>query len=512
MRSGLIVLAVMLSFARAGTCVALPLSDYRTPASDLIELFVSGSSAQDGTLERLSRLFCTADSLDIYRADNVRLIFCRLRGGVRGLAGFTAGQKVAIHKSSIGGSGNGVGPLIERSVVNFLNVGDLRSNEQQRCPAERRVMHGAEDELIAYIEHVCSNPTPEAHVPDAGISDVEPQFFLEAYHLASNAVDVLSIHNANAFIFGIPVSLNLRDALQAARFSREDGCNPSNPHYLDVIEAPPGNRVQRGESEGCMPSLSRAQLSGIFSGTLAEWSQIVTAQGLALASRNPRNGQTGAPPGVTPPSNDRVYVCRRVPTSGTQAAYEMFFLNRRCTAGAGSFVDGGDNVFEGAVTSDVENCLSQLHDRNVWAVGMLTTESVESIKRDHWRFIKMDGVAPTLLNTFNGRWPFFVEQSYQWRGEHSEQPLQGPKLALMAQIGLHLGDPAIIRDLNQGFHHAWGSAGMMALSDPGLNAPPTPRPGHPVDSGMLDRSPVLAVRHAGSNCSAVVAQYPTLLP
>lgn len=511
MRTSLLAL-IMMSVDLAGTCDALPLSDYRAPSSDLLELFVSGSSAQDATLERLSRLFCAADSLDVYRADNVRLIFCRLRGGPGGLTGFAAGQKVAIHKSSIGGSGGGVGPLIQRSVVNFLNVTDIRTHEEQRCPADRRTMFGAEGALVAYIEHQCSNPNPDTHVPDAGISDVEPRFFLDAYHLAPNAVDVLSAHNANAFIFGIPVSLNLRDALQAARFSREDGCNPSNPHYLDLVEAPPGNRVRRGESEACMPSLSRAQLSGIFAGAVADWSEIVTSQGFPLASRNPRTRQISGPPGVTPPSDDRVYVCRRVATSGTQAAYEMFFLNRRCTPGVASFVDGGDNVFEGSVTSDVESCLSRLHDRNVWAVGMLTTESVESIKRDYWRFIKMDGVAPTLLNTFNGRWPFFVEQSYQWRGERSEQPLQGPKLALMAQIGLHLGDPAIIRDLNQGFRHAWGSAGMMALSDPGLNAPSTPRPGHPVDAAVLDRNPVLAVRHDTNNCSAVVAQYPTLLP
>lgn len=511
MRTGFVALGLLALVCFPRDALTLPLTEYR-PGDDMLELFVSGSSAQDNTLQRLFRLICMSGSLDVYRADGVRLFFCRLQGGARGLPSFTEGRKVAFQKSSIGGSGGGVGPLIQRVPVNFLNVADIRAHQEQRCPANRRELHATEGDLIAYIEHECTNPNPDPHVPDAGISDVEPQFFLDSYHLALNAVDVLSVHNANAFIFGIPVSLALRDALQAAHFSRQDPCHPANPHYEDLVEGSSGTRVKRGESEACMPSLSRAQLSGIFAGKLADWSEIVTAQGFPLASRNPRTGQVSAAPGIKAPSDDRVYVCRRVATSGTQAAYEMFFLNRRCTGGVTPFIASGDNVFEGSVTSDVESCLGRLSDRNVWAVGILTTESVEWIGRDKWRFIKMDGVAPTLLNTFNGRWPFFVQQSYQWRGEQSELPLRGPKLALMAQIGQRLGDPAIVRDLNQGFRHAWGNAGVMALSDSGMNAPLRPRPGHPVDAGMLDDNPVLAVRHDTNNCSAVLAQYPTVLP
>jgi hypothetical protein len=514
MRIGLVALCLLALVGLPRVGCGLPLTEYRAGPGpgDTLELFVSGSSAQDSTLQRLFRLICMPGSLDVYRVDGARLFFCNLRGGAEGLSGFAAGQKVAFHKSSVGGSGGGVGPLIQRTPVNFLNVADLRSQQEQRCPASRREVHAAEGALIAYTEYGCSNPNPDAHIPDAGISDVEPQFFLDAYHLAPNAVDVLSVHNANAFIFGIPVSLNLRDALQSAHFSQRDVCHPNNPHHADLVEGNGGLRVKRGESEACMPSLSRAQLSGMFAGTLADWSEIVTARGVPLASRDPNTRQMFAPAGVTAPSDDRVYVCRRVATSGTQAAYEMFFLNRRCTAGVTPFITSGDNVFEGSVTSDVQSCLSQLSDRNVWAVGILTTESVEAIGKDKWRFIKMDGVAPTLLNTFNGRWPFFVEQSYQWRAEQSELPLRGPKLALMSQIGLRLGNPGIIRDLNHGFRHAWGSAGAMALSDPGVNAPPMPRPGHPVDAGMLYDNPVLAVRHDTHNCSAILAQFPTELP
>ena len=184
---------------------------------------------------------------------------------------------------------------------------------------------------IAYNEYECTNPTPDPEIPDAGISDVEPRFFLDTYHLAPNAVDVLSVHNANAFIFGVPVTLKLRDALQSARFAKDDACNPANPRYAQLVEVGRGTRFKRGETEACMPSLSRAQLAGIFAGTVTDWGHIVNAQGYALTAKNQRTGQMISPPGVRPPSDGQVYICRRVPTSGTQAAFEMFFLNERCT-------------------------------------------------------------------------------------------------------------------------------------------------------------------------------------
>jgi hypothetical protein len=493
---------------------ALPLREYQAQKGDTLDLYVAGSSAQDNTLQRLFRVLCEPGSLDVYRASGgaVRTMFCRTRSGPGALPGMAPGQKIALHKSSISGSGSGVGPLIQRTPVEFLNVPDLREHFEERCAPAHATTHPPEGQLIAYSEYECQNPSPAAQIPDAGISDVEPRMFLNAYHLAPEAIDVLSVHNANAFIFGIPVSLGLRDALQAARFPREDACNPANPGYSELVATAGGARVKRGETEACMPSLTRAQLAGVYAGTLKDWGQIVNPQGYPLAARSQPGGHIAAPPGVRAPSDEHVYICRRVDTSGTQAAYEMFFLNQRCTSGVRPFLASGTNVFQGSVSSDVENCLNQLDQKNVWAVGILSTENVESLKDDRWRFIKMDGVAPTLINTYNGRWPFFVEQSYQWRNEHVEQPLQGLKLVLMAQIGQKLGDPAIIRDLDRGFRHAWGSAGVMALSDGSLSAPPRPAPGRPVDQAALDEMPILAVRHDSNNCSAVVAEYPTTLP
>jgi len=494
---------------------ALPLSDYHARNDDTLDLFVSGSSAQDNTLEQLFRFICEPNSLDIYRSNggNVRLLFCRTRtaAGAGAVTGLTAGQKIAFHKSSIGGSGSGVGPLIQLVAVDFLNVADLRAHFDERCPAEKRKWNAAEGTLSAYMVFDCLNPTPAREVPDVGISDVEPRFFLDQYHLAPGAVDSLKVTPVNAFIFGVPVNLSLRNALQAARFPRADPCNPANPHYADVVMGDSNTRTTRGETERCMPGLTRAQVTGIFAGTLLDWGQVLTPTGYPLASKNPKTGQVSAPAGLVAPSDERIYVCRRVDTSGTQASYEMFFLNQRCSAGVHPFIKSGPNVFMGSGTADVKACLNELDQEKRWAVGIMSTENVASSADDRWRFIKMDGVAPTLFNTYSGRWPFFVEQSYQWRSEHSERALAGPKLGFMAQIAFQLKNPMIVHTINRDFRHAWGNAGVMALSGDWV-APPRVSPGKPVDAAAIAEHPVLAVTHEGNNCGAVLAEYPTTMP
>lgn len=52
----------------------------------------------------------------------------------------------------------------------------------------------------------------------------------------------------------------------------------------------------------------------------------------------------------------------------------------------------------------------------------------------------------------------------------------------------------------------------MALGNKQMSEPPRPLPGKPVDQATLDDNPTLAVKHDSNNCSAVVADYPTVLP
>jgi len=518
--------STILGLLTIGVASALPLTAYHARPGDTLDIFVSGSSAQDNALERLFRLQCAPDSLDIYRAGgNQRVFFCSFEGrevdeqGVVRGAVFEGGRKVAFHKSSVGGSGYGVGPVVQRTSVQFVNMADLKRHADERCVPSKRSRRPADPPFDGYVEHVCVNPKPLSMVPDAGVSDVEPRIFAGNFGFSPERLGELTVRSANAFVFGIPVTLNLRDALQAAQFDEGSPCHPAHPDYARPVATAPGIEgtpaTTHAESEACMPGLTRAQLAGLFAGTLTDWRLVVNARGYPLAAANAATGAIDTPPGVTPPADTRPYLCRRWITSGTQASYEMFFLNQRCAPGVDEFVEASATTSLGTGTSNVKSCLNDRHEKNLWAVGIFSTENVPDPGRAHWRFIKMDRVAPTLLNTFNGRWPFFVEQTIQWRNDKSERPLSGERLTLMDHISRQAGRPEIIRALNLAFVHPFGDAGVMALNTNG-HRPPVPTPEHPVTAAVVAENPVLPLTRASlgspNNCNPPLVVYPTPAP
>jgi hypothetical protein len=296
-----LALSCALGFGSDG-CQALALGEYQAKPGDTLDLYVAGSWAQDNTLQQLLQLICETDSLDVYRAPGryVRLFFCRMKSSQASLAGLPPGQKIAFHKSSIAGGGSGVGPLIQRTPVEFLNVEDLRDHLDDRCPAASRMKHAGQGDLSGFTEYECLNPTPRFEVPDVGMSDVEPKFFLNPFGLGPSALEALSVHHPSALIYGVPVSLGLRNALQSARFAKSQPCNPANPHYAERVAAGHGSHVARGETEECMPGLSRVQLAGVFSGALTDWGQIINPEGYPLAAEH--GGQSGGIRDVFPQS------------------------------------------------------------------------------------------------------------------------------------------------------------------------------------------------------------------
>jgi hypothetical protein len=92
----------------------------------------------------------------------------------------------------------------------------------------------------------------------------------------------------------------------------------------------------------------------------------------------------------------------------------------------GSDLKGGDanelvrvanpagNVSAGTGTGDVRDCLDAHERFNRWAVGILSTENIGNNGNREFRYVKVDGLAPTLLNAHAGRWTHASERSMQW--------------------------------------------------------------------------------------------------
>jgi hypothetical protein len=469
-----------------------------TPAPQ-IELFISGSSAQDQALENLIRLtsglpgapaLCEPGSLDIYRGSlrgtANRVFYCRSSHEVNGVA---PGMRLAVYKSS-GGSGEGVDPVAAATPLPFLDLAKLPHSPA--CEKGQAVRATAD--FAAYTNHTGCDDAARMARPRAGLSDVNPEL-VGAAHVP------LTVRAQNQVVWGLPVSKNLRNALQTIQGL--------------VRSSVPHDDPQR-DLEETMPSLLRAQVAALFSGAIKSWDEFYDSNGTPLTQSSllapgpPRDPDAaGASPGAyrpDPASGATVYVCRRIEASGTQAAYEVHYLRARCEADAPAFVAptdgsnltaGGDvrrlvrvarpagNVFAGVGTADVRDCLDAHTQFNRWAVGLLSTENVGNNGSRKFRYVKVDGVAPTLLNAHLGRWPHVTEQSMQWRKSYDAELGSTAEGRILSFIATNLGLPRVISALNSGFVHSWGQGGYLA---PATSSFPAPKP--PVTADALRLNPV----------------------
>jgi hypothetical protein len=458
-----------------------------TPAPQ-IELHLSGSSAQDEALENLVRLsgavagtsnLCEPGTLDIYRGSingiSNRVFYCT---STRSVPGMAPGLRVAIYKSS-GGSGEGVTPVSAATAVRFIDLG--------RLPASPSCITGeaarATADFAAYANHTHCDGEGKLVVPRAGLSDVNPE-------LVGGVTAPLTVRPQNQIVWGLPVSKNLRNALQTVQ-----GLVRSTVPHDDPSR----------DSEEAMPSLARAQVASLFSGAIKSWDAFYDSKGTRLTQSSllapgpPADpDMSGASPGAYLPDRataSTIYICRRIAASGTQAAYEVHYLRARCEADAPGFLkpnDGSDlnvggdanrlvriahpagNVFAGLGTADVRECLDAHAQFNRWAIGILSTESVGNNGNRKFRFVKVDGAAPTLLNAYLGRWPHVTEQSMQWRKSFDSALGTTPAGRILSFIATNLGMPRVIAALNSGFVHPWGQGGYLAPASSGFPAPPPP--------------------------------------
>lgn len=440
-------LSVAVSAAMISTS-AFALAPTETPD---IEIFMSGASAQDKGIAALFQDLCVTGTLDVYKdvANPAKpgkahsAFFCNIDSTkVAGLS--TTNPKVLFHKRSAGGSAQGVNPVIDEQAIDAMVINN--GNCTNTAPGEYQCTIGAAGDLVPVIS-------------DAGVSDVNPEMFV-GENTPAGSVDVdattvaskMTVKGAAALVFGVPVTTTLRNALQEAQFGVADACVGS-------------------DTEACMPNLTSNQVASIISGSVKSWSDF-TVGGTPLTSI-----------ATTTPSSTDVTVCRRTNGSGTQAQMNAKFLNYPCTAGAQEPAATGSpffgpNIILNSGSGDVTLCLNDKNNgtnlsgtnftsQTAWAVGVQSTEKNADLG-DDFRFIKIDGYAPTLENAAAGRYSDVVEQTFQWR-KSGALPLTGDKLTIVDTIASNASAPSILATkLNTKFNHTFGQAGYLALSTNGF--------------------------------------------
>lgn len=496
-----------------------------TPA-DTYEIYLSGASALDNNIERLatSTTIVAAERL----CDNTQPVFklqdqnggasqkafyCTLNPLNPQLVGLAGGKtNVLIYKRNEGGSAMGVAPIIDdakglaAASIEFLNIDPSICDVPAPAPAPGALSTAK----CTYNKTVAGQF--QKHIPDFGVSDVDPAQFVGVNTpsgfsaVNQNDVNLLKVESAGGQVFGIGATLKLRNALQEVQFPVSSVCNPLNAAY-----------AANAETEACMPSLQRDQIASLLTGRMNDWNDFkIGGTGLLSSVTIAANKPSGGLPTVQP----RVHVCTRSNGSGTKAQAGIKFLNYPCsTIATAPSPDntatpelGGATKIHGLSSAGaVDECLSELNDgvnsvgtnfnntySSRWAIGVLSLDR-NNTNTKPWRYVKINGVAPTLENVSKGKYLDWAELTFQYANFHV---FDAGEKAIVDELIKAASNPVVLNTLNAGSVYSWGASGLLA----------SPKNYAPDANGVLNlASPINPYTHATDSLGVNNCRIPTSL-
>ncbi|MCB1743287.1 MAG: hypothetical protein KDK91_23125 [Gammaproteobacteria bacterium] len=383
------------------------------------------------------------------------------------------GQDIAIYKFN-GGSATGVAPVVDATPISILDA--TLSGPSACTPVAGGTGSLANEYPIGtsgrvYELYVCSDASlVKAQIPDAGISDVEPTLFKGALALnfgveprgVSAKPDAPFVDRGNlqlkagpGLTFGTAVTIPMYDELQddQAAAGMLPDCPPLGAGGTDLATRDPAR-----DTIACMPSLPSPLIRSVFLGQITSWADFMP-YGLELDPTRVAKG------------ND-VHVCKRTNGSGTHAQFSVNFLGTNCRSvsnlamveqndGLSSSLFGVVGVYGNSGSSDMSDCLDALatgkgfdgdfdglppesfpgtgdstvvpgedlaataipgdplgrgyNDKTeAYAMGYQSLENNPDLAFSY-RFVKVDGVAPTLDNVVAGTYKDVYYLTYQNR-------------------------------------------------------------------------------------------------
>ena len=375
-------------------------------------LYVAGSTATDAAIQAYFKLDpavdanapCTAGSYDLYSTASGYVVTCTASG----VFGAISGTNIAISKQTKGGSATG---------IHNVNAGvapggfpDLASPSSLTATCGAPAAQAASRPFQAYNKYTCTLTESATIIPNAGISDEDPTTWIGTGGVTSADATGLTAVNGVQVPFAAIVSYTLRNQLQT-----QEGL------------------VSGSELLANVPSLTTAQLRAIYSG------QMTTLDDLWVW--NPTTNKAAQ----VDTTNSLVHICRRGDTSGSQFATNIYFFGQGCSKGSGvgavsnpddpttqasgetwtGGVDAdnnnqlGDFFFAGSGTGDVRSCVSASAiasgDTVAYRIGFVSTDQVPAAfvaGTNPWRYIAINGIAPTIWNIQQGKYDWLTEDTF----------------------------------------------------------------------------------------------------
>lgn len=457
-------------------------------SASAVDVYLAGSSAQDSTIELL-----IVNNLAQGGAAAVTKYIDTTYGGNNFLAwtfpasaavsGVTAGTIVTIHKRSQDGSGMGVYPVAKQVPTGQLDL------------TRTQTLTGKTSNGITAIYSVDSTVLNETNPVQLGISDVNPELFkgdnsvtssvtaegltapqaISAAAIAANA----TVTDAAGIVFGVAVNNALYNALQDAQGL--SGTAGANHAVTATVGSTSGVHLGYGTGDAAgatdtMPSLSKSQVASLLAtGEVGDWFNTSIASAVGASSAGLQF----------------VGICRRDNGSGTQASSNTFFLDDPSSSAHLSPTVTFDNLFSGpeailnTTTGNIEKCFNDFQFGTLtapadaqgnqvpgagYAIGVISTDKNTSGAQGY-RFVKIDGVAPTAANVAAGKYEFYEEQAYLVPKAGKVGDTTGTPAGAIINYLINTATKASTLISLQASPQIFGQAYLLALSTKSANVP-----------------------------------------
>ena len=387
------------------------------------EVWISGSSAATPFVEKSVIADCSGT---VYKYANSTTDFTWVCN-----SSIAAGTINIVHKRDGGGSVTGVQSALGVTLPTYATTASL--NTATAC--------------VGAPVAACTGATVVAatHAGDINLADVDSAQFEIAANGGQVGAAALVNKSVATQIYGVVVNTRLRNAMQVA--SIQAGTIPSTCATI-TKDATGAITAATGfsESEACMPSLTTAQISAIFGANrVTDWYNLYFG-----GTDNILNSLVGVQAAADQPSNTDIHYCSRTAGSGTLATANIKFENQ-CFSGNEAIatakaqtisaetdpLSGNQKVVHSMSGSgDLENCLIGLNNGAAqgtftpfpattntavapavnfrWAIGIMGTDrnaagTLTGTPAKAYRFVKIDGFAPSAHNVAEGKYKFWSE-------------------------------------------------------------------------------------------------------
>jgi hypothetical protein len=450
-----LAIAALLPLATSSAWALTPAATQAIPAGNVI--YLSGSTAIDPALQAFfdlspasdTRAPCVANTMDLYKSSTGYIISCTASPAFTGVAG----QAIAIAKQTQGGSAIGIINVKRGTTApGFTDIATLATS------AGTPTNTAATGPFSAFNTYPVTS-AELAKVPNAGVSDVDPNTFIGIGGVQAADAAALTAVQGIQQPFAVAVSLDLYHALQTAE------------------------GLPTGDAFANLPSLTGAQLRALFAGQMLSWADLWVAD----KANHTIQRQVGD-------VNSTVHICRRGDTSGSQLATNIYFFNAGCAKGSGigavqapdnggtvtngvawnASTDVDDFVFAGSGTGDVKSCVSSTRssfDTVNFRIGFVSTDNKPTnTPTDTWRYVAIDEQPGTVYSILQGRYGYLTEDTLNSTAASLALNGGGNHTAIWNYVTGNVGNRVSIAGYNAKFQNAWDLAGTATpgLGDSGV--------------------------------------------